>query len=855
MQQYMRIKEENKDAILFFRLGDFYEMFFDDALTASRELEIALTRRECGLEDKAPMCGIPHHVSEPYINKLVSKGYKVAVVDQIEDPKLAKGLVKRSITRLVTPGTLIDLDMEAKKDNNFLASIFHTANSFGISYIDITTGELKTTEITNSIDPKRDLLDFLVKINPREIIINKRLDYKYFNNYVENKNIFISVFEPRTYEASKNLDFLSGYLDRKSLKLIDKKIYASMATSSLLDYVYLFQEEKLAHIESLDYVEANRFLQIDANTRENLELHRNLNDGSRKNTLLSVLDKSKTAMGSRKINSWLEFPLIKRDEIDFRLNVIEYFSENTIKRMELLDLLSTIYDLERILSKVAYGRANARDLLALKTSIENIPKIIEILREIDKKEIKLILESFDSLEDIYQLIDQAIVEDAPTTITEGDLIKQGFDKKLDKLKYQSIEGKRLLLEYEEEEKRETGIKNLKVSYNKNTGYYIELTKSNIGSAPDHYIRRQTLKNSERYITDRLNEISDMILGSQADTVDLEYEIFNGIRSTISENTSRIKNTSNAIANLDGLLTLAQVAIDNNYVRPSFNDENIIDIKDGRHPVIETSIQAVDFIPNDSLIGQEDNLIQIITGPNMAGKSTYMRQVALIIIMGHMGSFVPATSANLSVCDAIFTRIGASDNLAKGESTFMVEMKEMSNIIKNATDKSFIVLDEVGRGTSTNDGLSIAYAIVEYISENLRAKTLFATHYHELTLLEENYENIVNLKVDIDESQGNLVFLRKILKGRADKSYGIEVAKLSGIPDQIIKRANYILKNIDNMDFSKTKLADSPLVEDYRDFEKNAFLEEIKSLNLDHMTAKEAYDFLYDMKDRLGDIVD
>mgnify|MGYP001943380302 CR=1 FL=1 len=855
MQQYMRIKEENKDAILFFRLGDFYEMFFDDALTASRELEIALTRRECGLEDKAPMCGIPHHVSEPYINKLVSKGYKVAVVDQIEDPKLAKGLVKRSITRLVTPGTLIDLDMEAKKDNNFLASIFHTANSFGISYIDITTGELKTTEITNSIDPKRDLLDFLVKINPREIIINKRLDYKYFNNYVENKNIFISVFEPRTYEASKNLDFLSGYLDRKSLKLIDKKIYASMATSSLLDYVYLFQEEKLAHIESLDYVEANRFLQIDANTRENLELHRNLNDGSRKNTLLSVLDKSKTAMGSRKINSWLEFPLIKRDEIDFRLNVIEYFSENTIKRMELLDLLSTIYDLERILSKVAYGRANARDLLALKTSIENIPKIIEILREIDKKEIKLILESFDSLEDIYQLIDQAIVEDAPTTITEGDLIKQGFDEKLDKLKYQSIEGKRLLLEYEEEEKRETGIKNLKVSYNKNTGYYIELTKSNIGSAPDHYIRRQTLKNSERYITDRLNEISDMILGSQADTVDLEYEIFNGIRSTISENTSRIKNTSNAIANLDGLLTLAQVAIDNNYVRPSFNDENIIDIKDGRHPVIETSIQAVDFIPNDSLIGQEDNLIQIITGPNMAGKSTYMRQVALIIIMGHMGSFVPATSANLSVCDAIFTRIGASDNLAKGESTFMVEMKEMSNIIKNATDKSFIVLDEVGRGTSTNDGLSIAYAIVEYISENLRAKTLFATHYHELTLLEENYENIVNLKVDIDESQGNLVFLRKILKGRADKSYGIEVAKLSGIPDQIIKRANYILKNIDNMDFSKTKLADSPLVEDYRDFEKNAFLEEIKSLNLDHMTAKEAYDFLYDMKDRLGDIVD
>ncbi len=854
MQQYMRIKEENKDAILFFRLGDFYEMFFDDALTASKELEIALTRRECGLEEKAPMCGIPHHVSEPYINKLVGKGYKVAVVDQVEDPKMAKGLVKRSITRLVTPGTLIDLDMENQRDNNFLASIFHSKESFGVSYIDITTGELKTTEITNSLDPERDLLDFLVKINPREIIINERLDYKYLTNYIENKNIYYSIYDIRSLEVGKNLDFLRTYLDRASIKIVEKRLYALMSLVSLIDYVYLFQDSKLDHISGLDYVEASKFLQIDANTRENLELHRNLNDGSRKNSLLAVLDKSKTAMGARKINSWLEFPLIRTDEINFRLNLIEYFYNNTLKRMELLELLSTIYDLERILSKVSYGRANARDLLALKTSIENIPEIIKILEGLDSKEVDHILKSFDSLEDLYDLIDRSIVEEAPTTITEGNLIKKGFNEKLDRLKYQSVEGKKLLLEYEKDEKEKTGIKNLKVAYNKNTGYYIELTKSNIASAPDYYVRRQTLKNSERYITDRLNEISDMILGSQADTVDLEYEIFNQIRQTISSNTTRIKNTSNAIANLDAILSLSQVAVDNNYVRPSFNEEGLIEIKDGRHPVIEESLKAVDFIPNDSLIGGEDNLIQIITGPNMAGKSTYMRQVALIIIMAHMGSFVPASQANISICDAIFTRIGASDNLAKGESTFMVEMKEMSNIIKNATDKSFIVLDEVGRGTSTNDGLSIAYAIVEYISENLRAKTLFATHYHELTLLEENYDNIVNLKVDIDESQGDLVFLRKIFKGKADKSYGIEVAKLSGIPDGIISRANYILRNIDKMELNQ--LEDEGLSEDhYFNFEKEALLSDIGKLNLDDMTAKEAYDFLYDLKNRLGDIGD
>lgn len=851
MKQYMKIKNENKDAILFYRLGDFYEMFFDDATTAARDLEIALTARDCGGGQKAPMCGIPHHVAESYLNKLVDMGHKVAVVDQVEDPKLAKGIVKRSITRIVTPGTITDLEGK-KKDNNFLLSLFHKNKSFGISYIDITTGEFNTTEILNA-SSLREVLDFLVKVNPKEILLNEKINDNLFDNFIDESNIFISYIDCMDSDISTSIRNLNEYLEKNIDKNLEKKFFSILSSNMLLDYIYLFQEEPLKHIDSLTYVEAKNYMKVDASTRANLEIHKNLYDNTKKHTLIHVLDKARTPMGSRKINSWLEFPLLDVVNINYRLDLVEYFVENFEDSHRLSEYFEQIFDLERILSKISYGKANAKELLNLKNSIENLPNIKNLLIFTNNKELKNIANDIDDLRDLYDLIDKAVLEDASLQITEGNLIKEGYSDKLDKLKYDAKNGEKELIEYESQLKEETNIKNLKISYNKNVGYYIELTNSMIKNAPEYFIRRQTLKNSERYMTDRLNQIADKILGSQSDTTELEYKLFVEIRETIANASTRIKNTTDSISNLDALLALAQVARDNDYIRPVFNHDDYIDIKDGRHPVIEEAMDKNSFIPNDSKIGLNNERIKIITGPNMAGKSTYMRQMALIVLMAQIGSFVPAKSCDICISDAIFTRIGASDNLAKGESTFMVEMKEMSNIINNATNKSFIILDEVGRGTSTNDGLSIAISIVEYLSKNLKAKTYFATHYHELTQLTEKLKNVSNLKVDILEEDGDLIFLRKIMPGSADKSYGIEVAKLSGLPSDVINRANQILKSMEhkNIDFVYEKA--NQMFMNFGNLEKDLLLREIKSLNLDEMSAKQAYDLLYDIRNRAGDL--
>ncbi|MFM1543956.1 DNA mismatch repair protein MutS, partial [Helcococcus ovis] len=643
-----------------------------------------------------------------------------------------------------------------------------------------------------------------------------------------------------------------------SNKLFKNKIFSLISSYILLDYIYLYHDKDLTHINSLNYINYSNFLMIDANTRDNLEIHKNLNDGGRKNSLLNIIDYASTPMGSRKINSWLEFPLINKKDINYRLDIVNYFVNNYEKSTELENILKDIYDLERILSKIAYQNANTKDLLILKRSLEKLPNLKEFLNDSDFDKFNVLVQNFDDLSDIFNLINKSIKEDAPIQITEGGIIKDGYNEYLDSIKKNSIIGEKKLLEYEISERDRTGINKLKVSYNKNIGYFIELTKSNIDKAPSNYIRRQTLKNSERYITNELNEISDMILEGQTDTINLEYKLFIEIREYISNNSTRIKNVTDLISVIDALNSFAQISVKNNYCRPIFNNENYIYIKDGRHPVIEQNLGFENFISNDTLIGKKNKTIQIITGPNMAGKSTYMRQTALILILAQIGCFVPASACDISISDAIFTRIGASDNLSKGDSTFMVEMKEMSNIIKNATKNSFVILDEVGRGTSTNDGFSIAKSILEYIVKNINCKTLFATHYHELTDLEEEYNSIENLKVKIHEENNNIVFLRKIVKGKTDKSYGIEVAKLSGLPNEILFRANVILKELDSSTKNKTQLSFNidNKEDSQKQIEKDILLSELSSIEIDNITPidslKVLNDFIKKAKDLLND---
>lgn len=844
MQQYVEIKEKNPNTILFFRLGDFYEMFFDDALTASRELEIVLTKRDCGGGEKCPMCGIPHHVADVYISKLVSKGYKVAICEQLEDPKKAKKLVKRDIVQVVTPGTIIDSASLDSSDNNYLMSVSIDKNIIGISYVDINAGLIKFTEINykNNEEALKIIENEIAKIAPSEIIFN--------DNFFNEANIKpkletsfgLVLTEVEKYDFNKYVEIINKKLEIDILKEYKNKTGAILSLGSLLDYIYDYQEEELVHLKKINYYEINDYLDLDSHTIVNLELQKNLFSNTKKGSLFSVLDKTKTSMGSRLLHNYIERPLMDKEKILYRQNIVEGIFSDSIMQSKLTNQLKNIYDLERITGKLSYGKANGRDLNALKYSIEKIPKIKEILLNNKCIELKKLAEKLDDLEDIYNLIDKSIVDEPPVNITEGGLIKEGFDKELDKIRNDRIIGKEKLVQYEIDEREKTGIKNLKIVYNKNLGYFLNVTKSNIKNVPENYVRKQTLTNSERYTTIELEKIQNMILGSESEIFDKEYEIFNEIRKIILENIVRIQKTSEVIAKIDVSNSLAIVALENNYIRPEINNFGLIEIFEGRHPVVEKSMDDIDFISNNTLIGSGNDDIQIITGPNMSGKSTYLRQIALIVIMAQIGSFVPATRANISIVDKIFTRIGASDNLYKGESTFMVEMNEMSNIIKNSTKNSLLILDEVGRGTSTYDGLSIAWSILEYISKNIKAKTLFATHYHELTDLENELDNVINMKVEIEEYNNEVIFLRKVVRGFADKSYGIEVARLAGMPKELTDRANAILKSIESK--NNHEKIDLDKVNSFQigfeDVKYDNFIKEIEEIDINLLSPMDAF---------------
>ena len=850
IKQYKEIKEQNKDCILFFRLGGFYEMFFEDALLASKELEIVLTQRDCGENQKCPMCGIPYHVSDVYINKLVSKGYKVAICEQLEDPKLVKGLVKRGIIKIYTPATVIENENSDTGNFNYLMSISRKLNEVAISYIDISTGNISYTN-TTSDDIYKIIENEISKITPKEIIFN---DHEFSVKSLETIATKFSIVLTTVNNSTNALDFINSKIKYDN----SNSETTNICVANLLRYVFRYQED-LVHINSSSKYYINEFMEIDSNSVINLEIQKNLYTNSKNGSLFGVLNHTKTSMGSRLLHSYLERPLMDKEEILTRQNRVEEIFEDYELLVNLEDCLDGIYDLDRLIAKLSYKSANAKDLIALKVSIEKIPYLKNLLN-CNKKNMQLLGEKLDDLRDIYDLIDKSIVDDPPITLTEGNLIKSNFSTELDQLRYNRVNGKNELVEYEMSEKDRLGIKNLKIVFNKKLGYFIDVTKSNLNKVGDDYEKRQTLTNSSRFKTKQLEAIESKISDSEDEIFELEYKIFEDIRKIILENLSRIKKSADLIAIIDVSNSLAKCAYLNNYIKPDINTYGLIDVLESRHPIVELSVGQSEFITNDILIGSGKNDIQLITGPNMSGKSTYLRQVALICILNQIGSFVPATKANISIVDKIFTRIGSSDNLFKGESTFMVEMKEMSNIIKYATSNSLLVLDEIGRGTSTFDGLSLAWAIVEYISKNIKAKTLFATHYHELTELEKKLDNLINMKVDIKETNDSIIFLRKITRGSTDKSYGIEVAELAGMPKTLIKRAKSILKEIDKED---TKI-DLPIadftVNNGDDDEKNInelenFKDEIQNININEITPLQSLQLLNELvikASKLGD---
>lgn len=840
MQQYMKVKEENKDCILFFRLGDFYEMFFDDAITASRELEIALTKRDCGNNQKCPMCGIPYHVADTYISKLVEKGYKVAICEQLEDPKEAKGIVKRGIIDKVTPGTIINKESTDSSDFNYLMAICFDDNIVTLAYSDILDGNIHFTKVryANFEELEKKIENEIIKVNPSEIIYNENtaLSQDFLRNLVELNNITLTVSENIStddhFKVINEKEIISELKDLKSYKAI----------SMLLRYIYNYRSENLTHIKNAYYFEIDKYLNIDSHTIINLEIHKNISTGSKKGSLYSILNKTSTSMGSRLLHSFLERPLMDKKEIIKRQEIVNSFYDSRSLQNSISNLLKEIYDLERLIGKLSFGRANARDLISLKISIEKLPEIKKIILNSESEVLNLMVEKLDTLTDIYDLLDKSIVEDPPILITEGNIIKVGFDTHLDEVRDNRINGKKRLIEYEQELKDETGIKNLKVVFNKKLGYFLDVTKSNLKLVPNYFERKQTLTNSERFITSELKEIENMIMSSDSEIVNLEYDIFNRIRLDILNCINRIKETSKIISEIDVYNSLAIVAYENKYVRPSLNNIGLIQINGGRHPIVENSIGLENFISNDTTIGLGYNDIQILTGPNMSGKSTYLRQIAIIVIMAQIGSFVPADEANISIVDKIFTRIGASDNLYKGESTFMVEMNEVSNIIKNSTKDSLLILDEVGRGTSTFDGLSIAWAVLEYISKKIKAKTLFATHYHELTELESKMDNIINLKVKIQENKDGIVFLRKIVEGKSNRSYGIEVAKIAGLPLELTNRAQKILSNIERERETDSEIIEESLFDMSREEVDSSYeilIDKIRNIDVNMLTPMQA----------------
>nr|WP_294151602.1 DNA mismatch repair protein MutS [uncultured Clostridium sp.] len=803
MTQYLETKKQYPDCILFYRLGDFYEMFFEDALTASRELEITLTGKDCGLEERAPMCGVPYHALEGYLSKLVQKGYKVAIGEQVEDPKTAKGLVKREVIRVVTPGTITNSQALEESKNNYLMGIVYTDGVFGISVADVSTGDYLVTEVKS----ERNLIDEIYKFSPSEIICNEAfymsgIDLDDLKNRLR---VVISDLDNRFFSDEFCRKLLRDHFHVEHLEGLGLNDYetGTIAAGAVLQYLYETQKNSLEHLTRITPYTTGQFMMLDTSTRRNLELIETLREKQKRGTLLWVLDKTKTAMGARMLRSFVEQPLINKDEILKRQNAIEELNMNYISREEICEYLNPIYDLERLLGRISYKTANPRDLISFRNSLEMLPHIKHILKEFSAEMLKEIEEQLDPLEDLKKLIDDAIVDDPPISVRDGGIIKDGFQEDADRLRHAKTEGKTWLAELEQTEKEKTGIKNLKIKYNKVFGYYFEVTNSFKEQVPDYFIRKQTLTNAERYTTDRLKELEDVIMGAEDKLYSLEYELFCQVRDGVAGEVKRIQQTAHAVALTDVLASLSVVAVRNNYVKPAVNEKGIIHIKNGRHPVVEQMMSGGMFVANDTYLDNGKNRVSIITGPNMAGKSTYMRQTALITLMAQIGSFVPADEADIGLCDRIFTRVGASDDLASGQSTFMVEMTEVANILRNATRNSLLILDEIGRGTSTFDGLSIAWAVVEYISNTkiLGAKTLFATHYHELTELEGTMSGVNNYCIAVKEQGDDIVFLRKIVKGGADKSYGIQVAKLAGVPDPVIERAKELVEELSDADIT------------------------------------------------------
>ncbi len=801
MQHYIATKEQYKDCILFYRLGDFYEMFFDDAITASRELELTLTGKDCGQEERAPMCGIPFHAAEVYISRLIGKGYKVAICEQLEDPKFAKGIVKRDVIRVVTPGTVIESNMLDEKKNNYIMSIYKNGLFFGMAVCDISTGDFFATQINGNNNFAR-LLDEISRYSPAEIVVNEMMfaSTEEKDKIRERFECYISREENKKFEDNyENLiNEYSVRFEGRDLKEVDDKTLAIIASNGLITYMNETQKVKLEHINKINVYSVTKFMSLDINTRRNLELTEKMRDKSKKGTLLWVLDKTCTSMGGRMLRRWINDPLIDVNEINNRLDSVKELKDSQMLKGEIIDCLKKVYDIERLIGKIAYKNANGRDLISLKNSLGQLPELKTVLSKCNSKMLKILFEELDELKDVYNLIEASIVEEPPISVKEGGLIKIGYNEEIDQYKTATTDGKKWIVELEAKEKEETGIKNLKVGYNKVFGYYFEVTKSYLSQVPDRYIRKQTLTGAERYITEELKDLEEKTVGAQEKLVDLEYNVFQEIRASIANQIQRIQKTANVVSTLDVLTSFATVALDLNYCMPIVDNSGEINIKEGRHPVIEKMLPAGSFIENDTYLNKESDRLSIITGPNMAGKSTYMRQVALITLMAQIGSFVPASYAKIGVVDKIFTRVGASDDLSMGQSTFMVEMMEVANILKDATNNSLVILDEIGRGTSTYDGLSIAWAVAEYIAnkEKCGAKTLFATHYHELTDLENKIEGVKNYSIAVKEKGEDIIFLRKIVEGGTDESYGIHVAKLAGVPQDVVKSANEILKGLE-----------------------------------------------------------
>ena len=862
MQHYLDTKKDYKDSILFYRLGDFYEMFFDDAILASRELELTLTGKECGQEERAPMCGVPFHAAENYIARLISKGYKVAICEQMEDPKQAKGIVKREVIRVVTPGTVIESNLLDEKKNNYIMSVYKSGIDFGIAVCDVSTGDFRATQIkeTNNFSAA---LDEISRYSPAEIVVNNLMydTTEEIAKIRERFQIYISKQEDNKF--SNNVEELTSkynVVDESENKIeINDKTLCICAINGLLTYILETQKTNLDHINKIILYNNTKYMCLDINARRNLELTEKLRDKSKKGTLLWVLDKTSTSMGGRRLRRWINDPLLDIEKINKRLNSVKELKDNPILRGDIADLLKKVYDIERLVGKISYGNANARDLISLKNSVKQLPELKKIMSNTESTLLKELYNELDILEDIYNIIDVAIVEEPPISVKEGGIIKKGYNEEIDKLKMATTDGKNWLIQLEANEREKTGIKGLKVGFNKVFGYYIEVTKSNISLVPDRYIRKQTLTNGERYVTEELKKLENELLGAEEKVINLEYNAFCEIREIIEKQLLRIQRTADIVATLDVLNSFAIVAEDMNYCMPIVDNSGIIDIKGGRHPVIEKILPSGEFVDNDTYLDKEDNRFSIITGPNMAGKSTYMRQVALITLMAQCGSFVPATFARLGVVDKIFTRIGASDDLSMGQSTFMVEMMEVATILKEATQNSLVILDEIGRGTSTYDGLSIAWAVAEYMSdkEKCGAKTLFATHYHELIGLEQKIQGVKNYSIAVKEKGEDIIFLRKIVAGGTDESYGVHVAKLAGVPQTVTKRSNEILRTLERKSIlgskeqekENKKIAEGQL--DMYNYKLAEIAHEIDKIDLNSLTPIDALNTLVKIKDKMA----